>query len=98
MDGKGDVVALTLKLKRSSSADCSIEGDVTRLAVGWSGLDIAPSLTIGTGEAALASLTTGQLIEGCLQSLRTEIGANGYRALRYLVIIVGGFLALILGR
>ena len=98
MDGKDGIFALTLKLKRSSSADRGIESDVTRFAMGWSGLNIASSLTIGTGEATLASLATGQLIEGCLQPLRTEVGANGYRALRYLVVIVGRFLALILGR
>jgi len=66
MDGKRGVVAITLKLKRSSRADRGVESDVTRLAVGWSGLDVAPSLTIGAGEAALASLATSQFIEGCL--------------------------------
>lgn len=98
MDGKGGVLALALKLKRSSSADRGVESDVTRLAVGRSGLDVAPSLAISAGEAALAGLAAGQLIEGRLQPLRTEISANGYRASRYLVVIVGGFLALILRR
>jgi hypothetical protein len=97
LDGKGNVLALPLDLKRRGSADRGIEGDVASLAVGRSGLDVTPSLTFSACEAAFAGLGASQLIKGSLQSLRTKIGSNRYRAFRHSIVVIRGLLALILG-
>jgi hypothetical protein len=91
-------MALTLKLERGCGADGGIKGDVTGLAVGWSGLDVAPPLTLGARRTSLASLTAGQLIKGGLQPPWAEIGSNRYRALRYLFIVLRSLLTDILRR
>ena len=98
VDGKSGILGITLYLKRGCGADGGIESEVTSLAVSWTGLNVTPSLAIGAGEAPLSGLASGQLIERGLQALGTEIGADGCRAFRYLVVIVGGLVALVLGR
>jgi len=66
--------------------------------VGRAGLHVAAPLAVGTGEATLAGLVAGQLVERGLQALGAKIIADGNRLDRRFLIAVGSLAALILGR
>jgi hypothetical protein len=66
--------------------------------MGRAGLHVAAPLAVGAGEAALASLVAGQLVEGGLQALGAKVIADGNRLDRRFLVAAGGLAALILGR
>jgi len=89
---------LASNLEGSSRAEGGVEGQVLGFAVGRAGLYVASPLAVGAGEAALAGLVAGQLVEGSLQALGAKVIADGNRLDRRFLVAAGGLAALILGR